>query len=451
MKKILEFLGVDKAIMYVVMARGWGVISGLITLMLISKFISLEEQGYYYTFASILALQVIFELGLGTVLAQFVSHEMQFITINGGRIEGNDNNVQRIESIIRLATKWYSVMALLVAIVIIPLGLYFFSYAHTNDKTNVSWQFPWICLVITSSLSLLITPFLSIAEGLGFVTAVAKVRFRQIALSSVFTWIALFSGHGLYASASSAAALFIVGVYWIWTNIYPMIKQSFALHGSKNGCCHAVSWSKEILPMQWRIAVSWLCGYFIFQLLNPIAFKYYGPEFAGKLGMSINVVNLMLNLALAWISTKTPRFGLLVSKGKFNELDDFFSDAFKRSFIFLFSLTTLSCVFLFVLNEFDVSLVRRFLPPSYYFILCMTVLGNHIVACQATYIRSHKVELHLLNAILTATLMLIVFLFIHGQQRQYMLFSYLFVIWFFCVPHSTYLFLRFKKRCLING
>lgn len=33
-----------------------------------------------------------------------------------------------------------------------------------------------------------------------------------------------------------------------------------------------VSWKTEIWPLQWRIALSWLSGYFIFQLFTPILF-----------------------------------------------------------------------------------------------------------------------------------------------------------------------------------
>lgn len=108
------------------MARGWSVCSGIITLALIAKFLSLNEQGFYFTFASVPALQVIFELGLGTVLVQFVSHEMPKLKIIGGHVVGDDLNLQRFLSIIRLAIKWYIIIAIFVCVSVLPAGLYFF-------------------------------------------------------------------------------------------------------------------------------------------------------------------------------------------------------------------------------------------------------------------------------------------------------------------------------------
>ena len=45
-----------------------------------------------------------------------------------------------------------------------------------------------------------------------------------------------------------------------------------------------VDWRTEIWPFQWRLAVSWLCGYFTFQLFNPILFAVRGPIEAGQMG-----------------------------------------------------------------------------------------------------------------------------------------------------------------------
>jgi hypothetical protein len=36
---------------------------------------------------------------------------------------------------------------------------------------------------------------------------------------------------------------------------------------------HAIDWWKEVWPFQWRIAISYACGFFIFQLFNPVLFS----------------------------------------------------------------------------------------------------------------------------------------------------------------------------------
>jgi O-antigen/teichoic acid export membrane protein len=48
---------------------------GLISIFFIASYLTKQEQGYYYTFGSILAIQVFFELGLSGIITQFVAHE----------------------------------------------------------------------------------------------------------------------------------------------------------------------------------------------------------------------------------------------------------------------------------------------------------------------------------------------------------------------------------------
>ena len=74
---LLEKLGVDRPVLYVLLSRVVMVFFSVITIFFVSVFLTSVEQGYYYTFSSVLGLQVIFELGFSSVLVQFVSHEME--------------------------------------------------------------------------------------------------------------------------------------------------------------------------------------------------------------------------------------------------------------------------------------------------------------------------------------------------------------------------------------
>lgn len=445
LKGFLFKLGVDNSILYVIMNRGWGVMSGVITLWLITHYLSLELQGYYYTFASILALQIIFELGLGTVLLQFTSYEMPGLKFINGYLSGDKVKLDRLLSLIRFAIKWYSVIAIGIVSFIIPIGGAFFSEQGDFLSVNSSaqWLVPWISLVACSALSLWITPILSIAEGCGFVARIAKLRLIQTLISSVLMWSALLSGFGLYATAASSFALFCVGVIWIKLHFYKVIKQAFT---RDTEFASFISWKKEILPLQWRIAVSWLCGYFIFNLFNPIAFKFYGAEFAGKLGMSITIVNLMLSLSLSWIMTKAPLFGNYIAQDKKKELNILYDTTFKQSVLFLCVVITGANAILFILNKIEMPIADRLLSPTYFMLLCLTAIGNHIVACQATYVRAHKVEKYLPNAILSAismcTGLAVVVLF--KLPAEYIVVSYFIAIWLVCTPHGICTYLKFK-------
>ena len=53
-------VGFDRAVGFSVLGRFWSSAAGLVTVALIARFLSSVEQGYYYTFGSLVALQIVF-------------------------------------------------------------------------------------------------------------------------------------------------------------------------------------------------------------------------------------------------------------------------------------------------------------------------------------------------------------------------------------------------------
>ncbi len=67
---ITNKLGIDKSIFYTLAGRGLQITTSVFTVVFIVKFLSPEEQGFYYTFGSIVAIQVFFELGLTGIITR---------------------------------------------------------------------------------------------------------------------------------------------------------------------------------------------------------------------------------------------------------------------------------------------------------------------------------------------------------------------------------------------
>ncbi|MFQ2074769.1 hypothetical protein ACK33Z_17400 [Aeromonas veronii] len=441
-KQLLTYFGVDRAIFFVLLHRGSGSISSFITLLLITHFLTPIEQGYYYTFASILGLQIIFELGFGTVLIQFISHEMVGVIITKDAISGNKENVSRLYYMISLAIKWYFFVSVGVLLVVSPLGYLFFSTSTMDTLPTLTWLLPWLLLVLSTSLSLFITPMLFIAEGCGFVTQVAKMRLFQTLTAALFAWLMLLSGIGLYASAATALATFAVGALWIRRHFYHVIKAAIQ---SPDKSQQGNIWKDEILPMQWRIAISWLSGYFIFNLFNPVAFRFFGAKFAGQLGLSLSIITLMTGISLSWFMTKVPTFGRLIADNRRAELEHLYQKTFKQSLLFLCLVGATAIAVLYFLHYQEFQLALRFIDPSVFIFLVLTGVGNHIIACQATYVRSHKVEKYLGNAMASAVLMSGGLFLATQFTANYMVYFYCAVMWCFCLPHGFYLYHFFKK------
>src|ERR1700722_517767 len=174
-------LGLDRAVGFTVLARFWGSAAGLVTVLLIARFLSPGEQGYYYTFGSLVALQIVFELGFSFVILQLASHERASLSISTDyEITGDPIAHARLASVIQKSVRWYSVAALVMAVALLPLGFYFF-FTHQHAGQTVSWQLPWCFAALMAALNFQIDPFLSFLEGCGYVPEVARLRFMQSA------------------------------------------------------------------------------------------------------------------------------------------------------------------------------------------------------------------------------------------------------------------------------
>ena len=389
-------LGVDRAIGFTVLARVWASAAGLVTVVLIARFLSPAEQGYYYTFGSLVALQIVFELGFSFVILQLASHERSCLTISGDYdITGDPIAHARLASVLQKSVRWYSVGAVLVAATLVTSGFYFFA-AHQHADT-VSWHLAWYCDAVMAALNFQLDPMLSFLEGCGYVAEVARLRFMQSVAGSLLAWAALASGHGLFAPSMMLFGMASCSVLWL----YGKRKLLFGLLRHNTGG-NRIRWREEVWPFQWRIAVSWLSGYFLFSLFNPVLFAYRGAIEAGQMGMTLSLVNAIQAIAVSWVSTKSAPFGALIAGKKYRELDQTFSRAVRQSFAVAIAgalIVWFGCVYI---NLHHLRFAERLLPPASLGILMLYMVVNIIIFAQAYYLRAHKQEVFLLNSLVGA-------------------------------------------------
>src|SRR6185312_1302439 len=213
-------------------------------------------------------------------------------------------------------------------LLILPAGLIFFAH---NSHTSVEWRMPWVWLATASALDLLISPLLAILEGCGRVAQIASMRLGQNVLSSLGLWLTLFFHGRLFATPVVQTINVLVAVAWIVLGY----RRFFGNLRSVDISQAPFSWREEVWPFQWRIALSWLSGYFIFQFFNPVLFATHGPVAAGQMGMSVSLCSALLSVSIAWMSTKASPLGTLVAKREWRELDKIFFTTFRQSAVVL--------------------------------------------------------------------------------------------------------------------
>ena len=243
------------------------------------------------------------------------THERAHLTIaEDESISGSEVAHARLASVLQKAVHWYSIAAILMLCTLVPVGLYFFS-SHAIPGQLVLWKLPWCLVVLAATFAFQIDPIFSFLEGCGYVSQVARTRFWQALLGSLSAWGAMLLHHGLYAPASLIAGQVVAGCVWIYTKRRLLLPLFRLAPGERQ-----IQWWVEVWPFQWRIAVSWICGYFIFQIFNPILFAYWGPVAAGQMGMSLSISGALMSISIAWVNTKAAPFGAMIALREFASL-----------------------------------------------------------------------------------------------------------------------------------
>jgi O-antigen/teichoic acid export membrane protein len=441
LQQLLRRAEVDRAVSFGVLAKIWGIGAGPVTAILIAIKFTQELQGYYYTFATLLALQVFVELGLGTVIIQFASHEWSQLDMDkSGQIIGDRNALSRLASLAGVASKWYTIGGI---IAILGLGVGGYIFFSGSPDSNVNWVAPWFLLCLLTGIDICLVPIWSLLEGCNQVASLYTYRFIQGVLTSLSVWIAILSGAGLWtvlvASTVSlfCAFVFLRSRYWIFLKTLLFSKTT----GPR------ISWRIDILPMQWRIALSWISGYFVFSLFTPVLFKFHGPVVAGQMGMTWSLIGAIGAISTSWISPKVPRFGMLIAQRKYKELDHLFWRVTKIVMGITLLIAFAVWVLVYMLNTLDFHLAKRLaarlLPPlpTGLFLLAQVFLISSIPF--SSYLRAHKKEplmfLSVLAGILTglSTLILGKYYSATGMAIGYLsinmlLIPFVFLTWYRC-------------------
>jgi len=441
---VLRLFGVNRAIGFGVLTRIWSALAGPLTILLIATRFSKIEQGYYYTFSSLLTLQIFFELGLLTVLAQFAAHEFAFLSWGEkGEIIGCEEHRERFIDLLGKGVKWYTISAVLLIIILVPAGLCFFTQSSANVVV-FTWRFPWALAVVGVGCNLLLIPFYAVITGSGEVASINRREMLGGMAGSIIGWLVIACGGGLYAIPAVTTGTIIVGVVYLTRSKPRLVATAFSHIFGTLRSSHKLSWWDEVWPMQWKIALSWVSGYFIFQLFTPVLFKFHGPVIAGQMGMTLTLANGLLGISLTWLHSRLPEFGKLIAAKQWEELDKRFNRTLIQCLSVSFIVFTVAIVLVYFLQRFT-SVGLRFLPAWQVIILLLTAYGNIIVNGFASYMRAHKQEPMLVISIVGAILISISTIILgHLYSSTGIVFGNLVITLSYGVPFTFYLWKKFK-------
>ena len=354
------------------------------TALLILHFLSLTEQGYWYTCLGLVTLVNYAELGMGQVVLQFAAHERGKLHHADGSIDLHRE--QRLKSIFRTTLVLGGLTALVEFAIALPLG--YFILSGRDSGAEVRWLGPWIMLAIAAPMNIALAFVNSFLEGCQMIVASNLRRGTQSVAQVAAVALVFACGGRLWAIGAGQIAAFLAGSVLILTGQSSFIKEMLA--GFSNN--RAVPWRAEIWPLQWRYAASWATGPLTFGLLNPLIFILAGAEDAGRFGFTYAVVGVIAAYAQVWTASRIAVFTQLNAAAKWNELKSLFARSARLALVtYLLGAAAMMAGLLFVGVRFP-ALAGRFLDPLSALLL-LGATGLALAFFSITYfVRSFKEE-----------------------------------------------------------
>ena len=274
--------------------------------------------------------------------------------------------------------------------------------------------------------------------------AVARLRLLQSIVGYGLTFIMLGAGAHLWAFMCIPLASAVFS--WRWLNHRRNVCENW-LQSASREAASAVEWRRDILPLQWRLGVSWVSGYFIFQLFTPLTFFNYGPAEAGKVGITLAMFGALSGFALSWISAKNSQMASLISARQWLALDALFFRVFRRFLIVMVAGSIGIVLLAFFGERFAFGIAHRFAGLDV--VICVAVFSgiNAVVSAYASYMRAHMEEPMLWASVVTALATSASCLATIHLGVFYMLLAYAAICGFGVLPWTIMRFKLYKSEC----
>jgi len=396
-KRLLSRAQMTRATVYGIVTVSLRFLTVPVSAILIMTRFTPEMQGYYYTFGSVLALQIFVELGFSNIVTYFAGHEWARLSLDPlGRIVGEADAFSRLISLGRAAIRWYLLGGAIVAFGLSIAGYVFFS---KSPDIGIAWAAPWFALCILSGINLITMPIWSILQGCGQISQVYSFRMIGTLLSTLATWGAIYFGAGLWVMSVATSVLLVwsaIFLVWRYRRFF------YAFFSRPNGPC--VSWWREIWQVQWRTALSYLSGYFISQVFTPVLFHFHGPEVAGQFGMTWSLVMGVASVAAMWSTPRGPQFAVMIARKEYEAIDQLLNRILKAALRVLLLGGIGVCMLVYGLNMLNPLFAKRLLPllPT-----VLLLLGNAVANAlhpTSVYLRAHKKEPYVAISIVSGVL-----------------------------------------------
>ena len=364
------------------LARGTQAVTMLAAALCIGWRLDAGQQGIFFTIMSFGALLQACDFGLSYSSLQMASQ----LRSTGA--------AARLPGLRILARRWIRAVLAIASLAIGGLGAATFSMRPDTGGVGPEWIGPWIAFLPCIYAAQLMNLELALHEGESSAVQAWKVRW----------WMELASGATLVLALLAGAGLWSLSMYWVIRAALPAIylRSVVTVVNPQHACAvphaldetgvQAIDWRAEVWPFQWRVGLSGLSGFLVFQALTPLVLLAQGPEVAGRFGMSLAIMNMMLAVSSVWPLSQVSVFVSLLATGKTMAARVAFRRMFAASGAFACVLGVGLYGFLSLVIDRHWPLSDRMLDAASIAMLLAAAMVHHAGQCFAVVLRAQQSE-----------------------------------------------------------
>ncbi|EPT9294294.1 hypothetical protein ACVTOH_002772 [Vibrio parahaemolyticus] len=293
---------IDKTALYSIAQLLVRALSGPLSILLIAKNLTIDQQAVYYIFISVAAIQWVFELGMSTCLVQVIS---------GEDCQSKTNNYLTFGGVYFLLS---SVATLLFTTL--------YCFWVLGEIKLEAWFIPWLVYITSLAGTILINIVLIAEESTGERKNVYQAKFYSGIFQSTILLSALYLGGGLYALGLGGWA-YVVLLSFI---LRKRVRHVFSLFNKIKKESLRKTF-KELIPFQSRTAIVWISGYIYWNFYNIYIYKYISVDFSARFGLVNAALSAVSFAMLAIFQTKRSDISKLIFSNRKNETKEVFANS----------------------------------------------------------------------------------------------------------------------------
>lgn len=304
----IEKLGLDARVVSGLAARllpmSAGPISSFITVWSLTK----ELQGLFYLFASLVALRSLFELGAGTSVIQVAAHARR----HGVAAEASPLDPAFVATV----NRWMLRVASIFGVVTAAGGSAFLIYQGHGDWQTLS---SWLAYLGVSVFQFSSEGRWGLLEGADRMVIANRLRLRNALIQYGVQWAMLLMGAGLFSFVAASLAAYLSQELafhrahpWLYAKAPEQTAEKLA------------HFRTELVTLIKRASQTYLTGYFVFQIQQPICFHLLGADGSARLGFTQTIGMALIGLPTIWLAMNFPRLAHHVADRQFDEARSLF-------------------------------------------------------------------------------------------------------------------------------